>query len=186
MSVKNKIFFLAAFAAVLMLGTMGMSSAATVVQDTYIKQKDVPGTRKVNFADFDLNHDGRLSRDEVGEELFYIFDTDGNEVIDNIEYVRPMVVTIIPMEKSETLSVDFNDDGVADEKSFDSEEFIQKSMLYKFDRNKNGLSAKDFLEQAYWREIDDNNDKTIDLKEWKAAYIASLLPSSANPNRYNP
>ena len=139
----------------------------------------------MNFADFDRNNDGQLSRVEVGEELFFIFDTDGNEVVDNLEYTRPMVVTIIPMEKSEVFSADFNDDGIADEETYNYEEFIQQSMLYKFDQNKNGLSARDFLNQVYWREIDDNNDKTIDLAEWKRAYIASLAPSSANPNRYN-
>ena len=184
MSVKNLVCSGLLAAGVILAG-MTPLHAATVVQDTYVRQQDIPGTRKVNFADFDRNRDGQLSRVEVGEELFFIFDTDGNEVIDNLEYTKAMVVTIIPMEKSEVFSVDFNDDGVADEETYNHEEFVQQSMLYKFDQNKTGLSARDFLDQVYWREIDDNNDKTIDLEEWKRAYIASLAPSSANPNRYN-
>src|SRR5688500_8591460 len=124
MPVKNFVYSVLLAAGAILTG-MTPLYAATVVQDTYVRQQDVPGTKKVNFADFDRNHDGQLSRVEIGEELFFIFDTDGNEVIDNLEYTKAMVVTIIPMEKSEVFSVDFNDDGVADEETYNYEEFVQ-------------------------------------------------------------
>lgn len=174
---------LLAGAALAMVG--GSATAATVTKNSVTIQQDVPGTKKVNFADFDLNHDGRLSRSEVGTELFYIFDTDGNEVIDNIEYTRPMVLTIIPMEKQEITTVDFDDDGVADSSSFNQEEFLKKSMLARFDADNTGLSAKKFLKGKYIFNYDDNHDKVIDLKEFRQAYIAATTPSAANPNRYN-
>lgn len=165
-----------------MLTTTAM--ATTVVKDTYTKQQDLPDTIRVNFAEFDLNNDGQLSRTEVGKKLFYIFDVDGNEVIDNIEYTRPMVLTVIPMTKQEVTAIDFNDDGMPDSTKVDQDDFYRQSMLQKFDQHKDGLSAKDFLGQVYWQ-LDDNKDKTIDIKEWKEAYIESTTPSSANPNRYN-
>lgn len=160
------------------------ANAATVIKDTYTKQQDLPGIRKVNFAEFDTNKDGQLSRIEAGTTLFYIFDTDGNETIDNIEYLKPMVLTVIPMTKQEVTAVDFDDDGLPDSAKVDQEDFFRKSMLQKFDMNKDGLSAKDFLSQVYWQ-LDDNRDKVVDVREWQQAYIESTTPSSANPNRYN-
>ena len=160
------------------------ASAATVTKDTIVSQQELSNTQKINFSDFDVNKDGRLSRSEVGETLFYIFDTDGNEVIDNIEYDRPMVLTIIPMEKKEITTIDFDDDGIPDSTSFNTEEFYERSMLGRFAKDKDGLSARDFLGRVYWQ-LDDNKDKTVDIKEFKRAYIKSLSPSAANPNRYN-
>jgi hypothetical protein len=165
--------------------TTTQAPTVTTTKDTFITQQDVPGTQKVNFSDFDANKDGTLSRNEVGGKLFYIFDTDGNQVIDNIEYTRPMVLTIIPMEKKEITTIDFNDDGVADSTSYSQEEFFEQSKLARFDQNKNGLSAREFLDRRVYWNLDDNKDKTVDIKEWKRAYIASLQPSAANPNRYN-
>lgn len=189
MTMKSRIFALPVLAAgtALLLGSTMISPAqsATVTKDTVTVQQDVPNTKKVNFAAFDLNHDGVLSRNEVGTELFYIFDTDGNEVIDNIEYNKPMVLTIIPMEKQEITSVDFDDDGHADKTTFNQEAFFKQSMLARFDKNHTGLSAKEFLNGRYIFNLDDNHDKVIDLKEFRAAYNKATTPSAANPNRYN-
>lgn len=177
----------AVFSMMLISGLAGapVAHAATVTKDTFITQKEQPGTIKVNFSDFDANKDGNLSRDEVGGKLFYIFDTDGNQVIDNIEYTKPMVVTIIPMQKKEITAVDFNDDGVPDTTSYNQEEFFEQSKLVRFDQNKNGLSAREFLDRPVYWSLDDNKDKTVAIDEWKRAYVASLSPSVVNPNRYN-
>lgn len=158
--------------------------AETVVKDVYTTQEAMPSVKQVNFSEFDLNKDGKLNRYEVGEKLFYIFDTDGNEVIDNIEYNRPMVLTIIPMKKQEIIAIDFDDDGIADTAKYDQESFLKQSMLARFDKDMDGLSAKDFLNRVYWQ-LDDNKDKTVDIKEFKEAYIAVTSPSAANKNRYN-
>lgn len=184
MPVQIKIISLALAAAFLVGTGAPPAYAATVVTDTIIQQKEIPDTIKVNFIEFDANKDGSLSRREVGEKLFYIFDTDGNEVIDNIEYTRPQVITLIPMEKQIITSIDFNDDSIPDDSSLNQEEFMQQSLLYKFDQNKDGLSARDFLAQVFWQ-LDDDNDRTVDIKEFEAAYIESTSPGAANPNRYN-
>lgn len=184
-----KIKAIALFSAALLgmtasVALLNSATAATVTTDTIVAQQELDGTQKVNFAEFDVNKDGRLSRAEVGEKLFYIFDTDGNHVIDNIEYARPMILTIIPMEKQEITTVDFDDDGIPDSTTFNTEQFYEQSMLARFAKDKDGLSAKDFLGRVYWQ-LDDNKDKTVDLKEFKEAYIESVTPSAANPNRYN-
>jgi hypothetical protein len=166
---------------------MAMTSgvaAQSIVTDTYTIQKEIPNTQTVNFAEFDIDNDGQLSRKEIGAKLFYIFDTDGNHVIDNKEYLKPMVLTIIPMQKEKIVTYDFNDDGIADKTQYKHKEFFEQSMLAKFDKDGNGLSASDFIERNFWS-LDDNRDKVIDIKEWQAAYIKATSPSAANPNRYN-
>lgn len=187
MSFKAKI----ALPAIALGVSMVMASAPavkadTVTKETIVQQQDIPNTKKINFADFDLNHDGVLQRSEVGEVLFHIFDTDGNGVIDDHEYNKPMVLTIIPMEKKTITSYDFDDNGSSEHTTVTEDQFYQRSMLARFDKSgKGGISAKDFLNgRNYWT-LDDNNDKMVDLKEFKAAYIKATTPSALNPNRYN-
>ena len=183
MSIKSTLSF-ASLAVATMMAAAAPAAAEVITKDTYVVQKDLPDTKKVNFSEFDLNKDGILSRAEIGTKLFYIFDTDGNEVIDNIEYKRPMVLSIIPMEKQEIKTIDFDDDGVADATSYNKEEFFERSMLARFDKDSRGVSAQSFLDRVYWQ-LDDNKDKTVDIKEFREAYIKSVSPSAANPNRYN-
>lgn len=38
-------------------------------------------------------------RREVGEKLFFLFDIDGNRVIDNVEIKKNQVITVVPFEK---------------------------------------------------------------------------------------
>lgn len=181
----RKFLSIAVFPA-LILGLSAPLSAdeiITKITDTYTMQKPVPDAITVDFSAFDLNQDGELSRDEVGEKLFRIFDTDGNGVIDNIEFERPLVMTVIPMERKTVISTDFGADGEPARVETSTEDFYKRSMLAKFDRDGTGLSARGFLERDFWS-LDDNRDRVIDLREWKAAYNAALRPS-ANHGRYN-
>lgn len=181
---KNRSYLMLG-AALLALGTFSVSAKAdTVTKETTVTQKELPGTNKVNFAAMDLNHDGILSRSEVGRKLFYIFDADGNEVIDNIEFDKPKVLTVIPLEKKELTMVDFDDDGIADVTKYTSEDFANFSMLNRFDKDNDGLSPEEFLGQSFLK-TDTNRDKTIDIEEWRAAYIASVSPLAAKQYRYN-
>jgi hypothetical protein len=170
-------------AALLLAGTAPVM-ADTVVKQTTVTQKEIPDTNKVNFSAMDLNHDGILSRAEVGRKLFYIFDTDGNEVIDNIEFNKEKVMTIIPLQKQELTMIDFNDDGIPDTTQYSAEEFANYSMLNRFDTDSNGLSAAEFIGQPFLK-MDTNRDKVIDINEWRDAYIKSLSPKSAKQYRYN-
>lgn len=182
MKILNKASLFLASAAILAL--TGPVMAETVTQQTTVVQKELPNTYKVNFAEFDLNHDGLLSRAEVGRKLFYIFDTDGNEVIDNREFGKAKVVTIVPLQANELTMIDFNDDGVADQTKYSADEFARFSMLNRFDKDNNGLSAEEFISRPFLK-MDTNRDGTIDIREWRDAYVASLSPLSAKQYRYN-
>jgi hypothetical protein len=145
------------------------ASAETVNQTTKTTQIELPNTQKIDFKVFDLNHNGILSRAEVGEELFYIFDQDGNHVLDNHEYDHKAVLTIIPM-KSETETIyDFDDDGKVDATKFTYETFTEQSGLMRFEKTPGGLSPREFTEKGF-NELDVNHDHTLGIDEWKGAY----------------
>ncbi|MCF8495705.1 MAG: hypothetical protein K9G62_03455 [Alphaproteobacteria bacterium] len=167
------------------LGAAFPARAETVTTNTVVTQKDVPNVIKTDFMAFDLNKDNILSMTEVGQKLFYIFDTDGNEVIDNIEFDNKKVMTIIPMEKSTFTFIDRDDDGQAEHGAFSYETFIEKSGLMRFDKNMDGLSPSDFIGRSFL-ELDTNHSKAIELPEWKKVYIESVLPPVAEQERYNP
>lgn len=131
------------------------------------------GARIINFIDFDLVKDGILSINEVGEMLFKLYDTDGNNVIDNIEYEHRAVITVMPMEKNTTVFYDFDGDGKTDETQHTYETFMQDTLLTRFDKNKDGLSPHEFMDMGFLKG-DVNNDKVIDLKEWQGSYIPSI------------
>lgn len=142
------------------------------------------GTRVINFMEFDLNKNGILSLPEIGEMLFKLYDTDGNEIIDNNEYERRAAVTVIPMEKNSVVSYDFDGDGVADKVEYTYEMFMQDTLLTRFDKNKDGLSAHEFIDKAFLG-ADLNKDKAIDLKEWQASYIPSIERELKEKARFN-
>jgi hypothetical protein len=175
---------LAVSTAVCALSLIAVAQAETVTTRTVVEQKEISGVQKTNFSAFDLNNDHVLSMAEVGEKLFYIFDTDGNEVIDNIEFNQKRVMTIIPMEKETFTYVDFDNDGQAERAAHTHESFIQKSGLMRFDDEMDGLSAADFIENSFL-ELDDDTSKAIELEEWKEAYTVMVSHSNAEQERYN-
>ncbi len=177
------------FGKILMTGAVALALATPAVAATYEKTtvtspEGREGVRVIDFMKFDANKDGILSRKEVGQELFYIFDTDGNEVIDNMEINNKNVYTFSPMKKETTVKVDFNDDGVADVNEYTIESFMDRSNLARFDKNDDGLSAVEFIGQSFLK-LDDNNDKAVDIAEWQEAYTESLSPLAAEQERYN-
>lgn len=160
------------------------ANAKTVKEKITVTQKPLPNVDVVDFLSFDANHDGTLSMAEVGQKLFYIFDRDGNEVIDNIEFDEKKVMTIIPMEKQVFTYVDYDDDGKTDHKEYDHATFFQQSHLMRFDDEMNGLSPSDFIETGYL-ELDDNNSKYIEFDEWQEAYLQLTIPRHVEQERYN-
>ncbi len=150
---------------------------ATVPTQTTWKSEErstaATGARVVNFMDFDLNRDKILSINEIGKMLFQLYDTDGNEVIDNVEYDRRAVVTVMPMEKNTVVSYDFDGDGIADKTRYTYETFTRDTLLTKFDRNKDGLSPHEFMDMPFLT-ADANHDKGIVLTEWQGSYIPNL------------
>ena len=126
------------------------------------------GERTLTFADFDLNHDGVLSMDEVAQKMFRIYDLDGNGVIDNNEYEQHTVVTFTPEEKSTITSYT-----AADGTKYTRESFMKESRLAGLTSVKQGLSPHEFIGRDF-ESVDVNHDHGIDMKEWRGTYIASL------------
>lgn len=171
---------------VLALTAGSAALAETVVQTTVVDNQPPVSedTELVDIMAYDINGDGILAMNEIGEKLFYQFDTDGNQEIDNIEFTEPTFMTFAPMEKTTVTSIDYNNDGIVDAESITFETLMQATGLVRFDDNMNGLSPRDFIETGY-EELDVNQDKMIGLDEWKDAYTISRAPESANQKRYN-
>ena len=131
------------------------------------------GTRLFNIAQFDINKDGVLSTPEVGEKLFAMYDFDGNGMIDNIEYEKNAVVTVTPVEKTTVITYDFNGDGIAEQQEKVYENFMRHTQLSRFDGDKDGLSAREFVGRGYL-EADIDGDKMISKKEWQGSYNAEI------------
>lgn len=131
------------------------------------------GTRLFNIADFDINKDGILSTAEVGEKLFDMYDFDGNGMIDNNEYEKNAVVTVTPVEKTTTITYDFDGDGIAEQQEKVYENFVRHTQLARFDNDKDGLSAREFVGRGYL-EADIDGDKLISKKEWQGSYNAEI------------
>ncbi|TVQ81847.1 MAG: hypothetical protein EA357_11620 [Micavibrio sp.] len=142
------------------------------------------GIHVVEFIDFDLNKDGIMSTHEVGEMLFKLYDTDGNNVIDNMEYNRPLIITVKPVEHHTTIYYDLNGNGKADEVVHTYETFKQDTRLADFVTNKDGLSARDFT-NLHFNEVDVNGDGMIDLEEWQGTYIPSVDRANKERARFN-
>lgn len=152
--------------------------------ETVVLQKEIPNTNRVNLLDFDLDKDGSLTRAEVGEKLFYMFDTDGNMIIDNLEQKRVGLITLIPMEKATVKMVDVGVDGKIEERVLTSEEFMAESRLIAYDQNRDGLTPLEFIGVPFNR-LDANNDKAVDVEEWKDAYASYVKPKFMRQNHYN-
>jgi hypothetical protein len=142
------------------------------------------GARIINFMDFDLNKDSILSINEIGKMLFKLYDTDGNEIIDNVEFERRAVVTVMPMHKDTVIYYDFDGDGRADVEKHTYETFLKDTLLTRFDKNMDGLSPHEFT-GLYFISADVNHDKAIDLKEWQGSYNATIDKANKSKARFN-
>jgi len=151
--------------------TTTTSSSSTSVQTK--ETVAIDGATRFEITSFDLDNDGVYKMEEIGEKLFYIYDTDGNEVIDNLEFDNKSVITVVPVETETYTVVDWNNDGVAEESSYTYSRMMAETGLTRFDDNQDGLSGEEFLGKAHL-EADLNNDNQVDIKEWKSSYMANV------------
>lgn len=160
--------------------------SSTVVTEKTTQEKPIvlPGTQVVNFMAYDANHDGILSMGEVGEMLFGLYDADGNQVIDNKEFERRAVLTVTPVEKTTVIKYDYNNDGIADQANYTYESFLRDTQLSRFDQNKDGLSPHEFTGREFIV-ADVNNDKVVDLQEWKGSYTYSIDKKNKEASQTN-
>lgn len=163
----------------------GANAQNTVIEETYIQPKNIEGSKSIDFRMFDVNKDGFYSREEVGEHLFYMFDQDGNHTIDNHEWEKRVVYTIVPLEKETFRFIDHGSTGEIDEVDYDYEVFYEETGLSRFDKSGMGLSAKEFIGGKSFLQMDTNRSGVIELDEWKRAYEESTRPKVAEQWRYN-
>lgn len=149
-----------------------------------VEPKIPPNKNTINFDGFDLNGDGVLARDEVGEKLFQVFDRDSNRVIDNIEMKTPSLIVFTHMEKKKIEVIDYHAETKPTKRNVTRQEFLKASKLSRFDKNEDGLSPLDFLEIPF-NQVDVKDDAVIDLYEWKRAYAKSVKPLHMENFHYN-
>lgn len=142
------------------------------------------GTRVVNFMDFDLNGDGTLSTSEVGDMLFKLFDTDGNGIIDNVEFEKRNVMTVVPMEKTTVVKYYFDNGNTSEVVESDHEKFMEKTQLSRFDESGEGLSPRDFVGKTF-QQMDINRSRGIELREWRGAYDEAINKKNQNQRFFN-
>lgn len=154
------------------------TTKATKTTKTYKTYK-----KTLDPVEFDKDGDNRLSMAEIGEGLFFIYDTDGNEVVDNIEYNSNVVATVTPVEVEQYEFIDMDGDGVSEATTYDYERFMQYTKLSMFDKDKDGLTGEDFLKMSFL-EADDDSDGVLTLEEWSEEYLPREAPLNAERERY--
>lgn len=142
------------------------------------------GSRPLDLAAFDDDKDGVLSREEVGAHMFKMYDTDGNQVVDNKEYERKAVMTVVPAQKETKMSYDFNGDGTIDKTTETGEDFMKQTGLARFNAKGDGLSPHEFMQRNFLQ-ADVNRDHVIDIKEWQGSYIAAIDAKNKADALYN-
>ena len=171
-------------------GAVASDTATTVTTKTttVVTEKPVimPDTDMINMTQFDLNKDGILSMHEVGARLFFVFDRDGNEIIDNMEFDRNSFMTIVPVEKETMTYVDVYRDGdkVESKTTYTTEDFMKQSQLIRFAGDTDGLSPREFIDQSFLK-TDINDDKAIRMEEWQEAYALLVKDMHLQPGIYN-
>jgi len=159
--------------------------AETVITTlTIVEPQQLENANMIDMSAFDIDHNYILSMSEVGEKLFEIFDRDGNEIIDNLEFAQNSLLTIAPMEKETLTYIDYAPTGSVDEMTFTREEFMKTSQLVRFANDYDGLSPEEFLDKPFLA-LDDNDDKAVDLQEWKEAYASLVKYPHEEAERYN-
>jgi hypothetical protein len=133
---------------------------------------------------YDLNNDGMVSDREIATRLFYQFDRDGNESLDNIEWNRPIDVDMMPVETVTMTEVDIDGDGVAETQDVKTEVFMTETGLARFDRDGNGLTPREFAGKSVL-EMDTDDSGLIEMEEWRRTYMGMQGVKASNNAIYN-
>ncbi|MEZ0226279.1 MAG: hypothetical protein ACAH83_17110 [Alphaproteobacteria bacterium] len=143
-----------------------------------------PGTHLLNLTEFDANKDGRLTRAEIGEKLFHIFDTDGNNLVDNVEYEKKLVATIVPVKETEKIAFYSGDNVTPDKTITTSQDILKVTQLARFDKAGDGLSPHDFAAKDF-AGADVDNDHFVKVEEWQGAYDAVINAENEDKQKFN-
>lgn len=175
---------------------LGVSTAA-IAQNSIVEEPDSTNIKAMSkttvvtkkpaassIMTYDLNNDGMLSRAEIGNKLFYQFDRDGNESLDNIEWNKPIMISLAPVETITITKMDIDGDGVDDNEQIEVDVFMKATGLEAFDNDGNGISPREFTGKSVLQ-MDIDKSGLIEMKEWKKAYKDSRAPLAANNDIYN-
>jgi len=143
-----------------------------------------PNTRAIHFEDYDLDRDGNLTQNEAGEMLFRLYDTDGNQIIDDNEYLRKAVLSKSPVLKKSRSVVDENADGTPEKDDASEETTFVDTMLSQYDKDGDGLSPQEFTGKAF-NKIDVNKSQAIEKREWQGVYDEKINASNRAAARLN-
>lgn len=142
-------------------------------------------THPVTFYYYDTAHHNIVANAELTEQIFKIWDTDNNNVIDNHEYYNNAMVMYEPVEYSKRTYQDIDLDGLPE---LTKEEYtirLQKLPGYATINTdkKEGVSVYEFTGFGFQAaDLDDNNTVSYDELK-KAFYGQSKLASE--PTLYN-
>ena len=81
------------------------------------------------------------------------------------------------------MQLHFDIDGKADVVDVTSDQFMAYSMLNRFDKDNDGLTAEEFIGHSVL-ELDTNKSGMVEFAEWKEAYDKSVSPEAAKQFRY--
>lgn len=155
----------------------------TETESTTVTKTYKTYNKTLNPMKFDQNNDMNLTLNEIGTGLFYIYDVDGNEVIDNIEYDKYAVATQTPVEIEQYKFVDPDGDGISETQTYEYDRFMKYSRLSLFDQEKDGLTAADFLDTSFYN-VDDDDNGVISMAEWKEEYLPQTKQRHEESERY--
>lgn len=171
---KNfKLKALTAAVALMTVSGLAVADTTTTTTTTVVKEQAMTDATRFHITQFDLNNDNVYAKSEIGKKLFYIYDTDGNEVIDNLEFDDKRVLTVVPVEQETYTLVDSDNDGVAEQSRYSFSRVMEETGLAMYDEDEDGLSAEEFI-GTYFRAVDKNDNKLIDVDEWKSMYLSSV------------
>ena len=143
-----------------------------------------PGAHLIDLSKLDVNADGILTKHEVGQALFKIFDTDGNDLVDNKEFDNKVIATVVPMKETEQVSWYSGDNETPDKTMVSTSAFLKETQLSRFDAAGDGLSAHDFAAKSF-ADADIDHDHFVDLKEWQGAYDALINAQNLDKQKFS-
>jgi hypothetical protein len=143
-----------------------------------------PGTHLLNLLEFDADKDGRLTRAEIGGKLFHIFDTDGNNLVDNVEYEKKLIATIVPVKETEKIAFYSGDNATPDKTITTVGDILKVTQLARFDKALDGLSPHDFAGKDF-AAADVDNDHFVKIEEWQGAYDAIINAENQDKQKFS-
>ena len=149
---------------------------------------------QIHIPDLDLDGNGRVTRSELSEYMFFYFDNDGNESLTKGEFHHKRPIAVLPYDPQDLESVDLDHDGQNDPQPYTTETFLKTVMVDKDAAPEAAaegqIKALRFIDEWFLR-LDINDSGAIEPHEWHDEYKMHGVnkpkkrPKAADNNRYN-